>query len=410
MVHIALMLPFYTDHNTLEQFMADSNVLRGMSEERKKRKFETYVFPKSLVSLDLYEGILLAIKEYQKRGDLDVKLYVYDTKADSNQVKSIMSGPNLSKMDMIIGPAFHYNYQLVAQFARKHEISLVSPLSSRYLCDSNTFTLQVKPTDFIQLSTFFRHLKNRIQEGNLLMIYDTHIADYDVVPLYRQLAQLYFPPLVDSLESDSAHFTLADDSSSVTLDTTPRMIELQHGEDFRERLLSVMDSNRVNYVLVPSEREAFVTSVTSTLNALTLTHQIQLLGMPSWQQFRSFDLDEFYNLSLLYYTPYYIDWESPELIEWLKQYRDLYKTDIFRVASDGSNHVLLGYDMVSFFLDAWERYGKDFRYCLHDFDRSSMQTHFQFVQSKNGDGFCNRTITVVEYDKSSFQQKPLRKR
>ncbi len=408
-INIAVMLPFYTRRNTLESYMADSNLFRGMSEHLKKRRFTDYIYPKSRVSLDLYEGILLAVKEFKQSGSHKIKLYVYDTRADSNVVKSLLTGGNLSRMDMIIGPAFYYNFLVVADFAKKHEIPVISPLSSRYLCAENPFAIQVKPTNYIQLSLFLRYLKDSIieQNSNLVMIYDNHVADIDEVDLYKQMIGQFFPPRVIPTKN-TLKYTDAETDSLIVYDTIPVVKKIIYSEKLREKVIEEIDTNRINYFFIPSSRENFVSNVTSTLNALTLTYDVKLFGLPSWYSFKNVDLDEFYNLDLVYYTPYYIDWQNDSVINWIREYRKTYHTDIFNIASDGVNHSVLGYDIAAYFLKAFTTYGKRFCYCLSGFGERSISTDFQFKQVRPDDGFCNTSISVIQYHQPTYTLKKIR--
>lgn len=415
-INIAVMLPFYTQKNTLESYMADSNLYRGMDEHLKKRRFADYIYPKSRVSLDLYEGILLAVKEFKQSESHKINLYVYDTRADSNVVKSFLAGRNLPKMDMIIGPAFYYNFLIVADFAKKHEIPVISPLSSRYLCAENSLTVQVKPTDYIQVSSFFRYLKDSIagqdQNPNFIMIYDNHIADIDEVDLYKQMIDRFLPPRVKRTKDTSKYADVKMDSlmmdSLIVYDTIPMVRKIIYSEELREKVIEEADTNRINYFFIPSSREAFVSNVTSTLNALTLTHDVKLFGLPSWQSFRNVDLDEFYNLGLVFYTPYYLDWQSETINNWIRTYRKTYHTDIFNIASDGANHSVLGYDIAAYFLKAFTTYGKNFCYCLSGFDEQSILTDFQFRQARSGDGSCNTSISVIQYHQPTYTLKKIK--
>ncbi|MBT2558496.1 ABC transporter substrate-binding protein [Hymenobacter sp. ISL-91] len=87
-------------------------------EKRRRNQFVT----------DLYAGLRLAQDSLQRAGR-PVQLFAYDTGADTVQLKQVLTLPELTGMDLIIGPIYKSGSKILAQYALQHQIAVVNPLS-----------------------------------------------------------------------------------------------------------------------------------------------------------------------------------------------------------------------------------------------------------------------------------------
>lgn len=101
---IALLLPFYLDKG------------EGASD---------YV---TTLATEYYMGAQLAIDSLEKLG-LHAKLYVFDTKNDTNAIKKLLSKPEFEGMDLIFGPLFPDKVDVVARWCKENKARMVCPVS-----------------------------------------------------------------------------------------------------------------------------------------------------------------------------------------------------------------------------------------------------------------------------------------
>jgi LysM repeat protein len=66
----------------------------------------------SMISLKIYEGILMALDSLKNQG-MKFECYTYDTKRDSSKVAEILKKEELLDMDLIFGPLYPNNFDLV---------------------------------------------------------------------------------------------------------------------------------------------------------------------------------------------------------------------------------------------------------------------------------------------------------
>ena len=78
---------------------------------------------------ELYQGINFAINEAKRKG---VKLNVrtFDTERNSAKIKTIFADPFFSNVDLIIGPLYPEETDVVANFAEANQIPFINPLSN----------------------------------------------------------------------------------------------------------------------------------------------------------------------------------------------------------------------------------------------------------------------------------------
>ena len=85
--------------------------------------------PASNFVFELYRGILHAINE-AKRNGIKVDLRTFDTERKPDEIEKIFNDPFFDKADVIIGPIYPEEIEVVASFARERKIPFVNPLSN----------------------------------------------------------------------------------------------------------------------------------------------------------------------------------------------------------------------------------------------------------------------------------------
>ncbi len=76
---------------------------------------------------------------------VNVKVYVYDVDNQVSKTIKVLQKPELTKMDLIIGPFYKRNFKLVSHFAKMFDIKIVNPLSRRNEILTHDNLIKVKP-------------------------------------------------------------------------------------------------------------------------------------------------------------------------------------------------------------------------------------------------------------------------
>ncbi len=280
--HLAVLLPFYLDNS----------YLTALDPEEKKYSY------RPMVATEYLQGLLIAIEDLKNSG-INLKVSIFDTRNDSATVRDILRQEALKDADLIIGPLFPRNLALVAPFAAKHHILLISPLSSKVpLREATPEFIKARPGDDAHVERLARYAAMHFRQ---YPTYIFHTADPDEKALANYMARIYRESLPYGNEEKELH-----------------LVELEEDGSFEKDLLSAHDTN---IVLVPSNNEIFVTNILRGLNNVTegeafnlgsnskkedikylvSPEDIFLFGMPSWiEKFASSRFD--YLNTLNFYT------------------------------------------------------------------------------------------------------------
>lgn len=79
--------------------------------------------------LELYQGIEAGVKQLKAQG-VQVNLNTFDSKRDLNQLNTILKDPAVLAADVIIGPIYPDESDLVSAFAEAQKIPFIHPLSN----------------------------------------------------------------------------------------------------------------------------------------------------------------------------------------------------------------------------------------------------------------------------------------
>lgn len=370
--NIALLLPLYTKE--FENPETDSLGYKLPQSKNEAKK----VPQRSVNFLDFYQGALVAIDSLKDAG-MSVNLWVYDTQKNAAKTKALLAEQGLSKADLIIGPIYPESLKPVAEFAKEHRIPIVSPLSSNsFLLNQNPYIFQVNPSFTTQLTEFTKKME-LCGDQNIVLI---HEADSTSSSMVNSLKTLIKEQILKCAKADQLHF------KEVTYAPGSPAPEIQ------ERISQSLVYEKENIIIVPSNNEAFVTDLLGSLHTLATYYKypISLYGFPRWQRFRNVELDYYYKLQLHLFTPFYVDYSLTKSKGFVAEYRSRFRVEPTQFAFHG-------YDVFMYFLSALNQYGPDFRNCIQNMDVNLLQTEFDFKQSGSTEGFENRSINLIRYNK-----------
>ncbi len=353
---VALMLPFIKDGITLIEEVD----LKEIKHVREK------------TFLEFYEGALLAIENLQNKG-LELELYVYDTKRDTAAILEIINKDEMITMDLIIGPVYSDLFPIVANFARKNKINIISPLSSNIeLTKSNPFVFQVVPSFYTQLDEAIMFLGNS-QKSNFIIVHNDTKEELSLIEIYK-------PKIINA-------FALNDSNNHILIR------EASFKQNGIKGIAPLLLKDTGNVIIIPSSDQAFVSDVvTRIFIQYHEDYDITLIGFPIWAKFENISLEYFHELQLNSFSSYYIDYDNYNVKEFVKQYRKIY-------LGEPGAYSFAGYDIANYFLTALMNYGTDFSACLDSLKIETMQSKFKFNKIDETGGYENSGTFIIRYDK-----------
>ena len=375
-IHVAMLLPldlyWNVEADTLDLLeMDDEGILRKDDDGR-----NDMINPRIIGYLEFYEGALLAIDELREKG-YSVSLYIYDTERSRQRTREIIRKWEMEEMDLIIGPVNFWNLEIVADFARQHEIPMVSPFSSdREIVRYNPYIFQVTPSYDVEFKSWAEYISD-FYDKTIIVFHDGDSTEYHKVQF---LKDEIFKKIEGKADLKDVIFKEVEMNDSVS-------VEMSH----------VLTQDGENLVVVPSDNEAYVSNVISPLYYLLDEYQIEVAGMPQWNKFRNIDLEYFHKLQMSYFTSFYVDYDKPEMRDFISRFRKIYYTEPYRVSPRGYNLSVYGYDLVSAFVQAIGKYGKNIIYFTDEMEADPILGPYKFERINDFGGHVNAYISIIKF-------------
>ncbi len=369
--NVALMLPLYIDRNYPVELpdSADPEGDATIYTDHVRTMDELYLETESF--LEFYAGALIALDSLQKSG-LSVNLHVYDTGRNPEVVRSIIAEPGFRNMDLIIGPVYHDELRIVGEWARRNSVHIVSPLGSRTeLLAGNPWLFQITPSSTVELEQASLFVSN-FPSSNFVLLHKNDPFEIHLVDAFKN--QIF------------RNFTFSSDFDNVVF---KEVLFNRANVNIEQSLVS----GGKNIVIIPSADQAFVSDVLIRLNILSRLYDITIFGLNDWQRFENLNVEYLHNMELHFASPFFIDYGSQDVKNFLRRFRNDYKTE-------PSHYGFRGYDIMFYFLRAMKQYGPDFHECLPIVNAGLLQSNFLFRKSGHSSGFENNGIAIVKYDKN----------
>ncbi len=356
---VALMLPLFIDKNMWK--------LKNYDEDQKKSKF----YRSSEKFLQFYEGAMLAVNQIKYDG-VSVELHVFDTKNDAAEVRKILNKLNLKEFDLIIGPVYSKNFKIVAEKAKRNRVNIVSPLSANpQNLVNNPYVFQVNPSNTTRVKKT-SELISKFYDSTIVIIHNGSPKDMQNISLYKR-------KLVKA-------FTMRPDVQNIALKT------VNYNFGGKSNIEDAFSVGNKNIVIIPDDKEAFVTGVIEQLFLFAEKYDITLIGSPNWELFQNINIRYLKRMNFNYASPFYIDYSHWKVKQFVKKFRTAYKTE-------PNIYAFQGYDVIYYFLDTLKKYGKLFQFCIENNLKSKKGIifDFDFHRTDTYNGFENKGIHYLTY-------------
>lgn len=339
---LVLFLPFNASK-------IQNDTVTSISERLKKDKFLN-------MTLDFYSGALMAIDSAKTLGiNMDIRIIdSQETKNSTSALNSISNG-NFSDTDAVIGPFYQVNIEKVAGVLESRKVPVISPLSKDEGKSYSNLYQSMPNTDAVK-AAMFEYMRNK--NGNIIAVIDpkkVSIKEY-----------------IENFQSDIKIVGLNEKSSF-------------SGDSIKKHFVK----DRMNYVIMASERTGTIFTITSALQSSIKEYQVQLVILEENEtlDFEEIPLSRLTNLKMAY--PSVIkDNDSPEALKFEKAYRKKNKVI-------PNQYAVRGFDVT---FDTMLRLSqeKSFEETL-DIATEQVESKFDYDKKVSG-GFSNNGIYILYYD------------
>jgi hypothetical protein len=250
--------------------------------------------------LELYQGIEAGVKQLKSQG-AQINLITFDSKRDLNQLNALLKDPSVLEADVIIGPIYPDESELVSAFAEAQKIPFIHPLSNlgeRF--EQTEFSYLFRPSVLSLSKGVVSSLKAQNWGKSVAIAYSGSARDERMAQLLQE-------------ELTQAGFRIAKSQKIDPRSVAPFL-----------QSLGVRRGNNpdVNQVILLTDDPAIAQPVFALMESISTA--VPLLVMDSWLgfNFANYEMLEFPNFYFISNnTPKF---ESEEMTQFRKSFYDTY--------------------------------------------------------------------------------------
>lgn len=316
--------------------------------------------------LDFYSGALLAAKAAGAKG-IDLDLDVHDISGGDFPTNS----ETYSKSSFCIGPVSGQDVLKAVRYSGGTGW-IVSPLDQKVeaLADTTDNLVQAPSPTSAQIKDMVDWVES-----------DTRPEDRVILISQKGVERNAYATSVIKAVNESG---LPHSSLSFTI---------LEGRDIFAKLSSMASQQGVTRVVMASDSEAFATEVVRNLYMMTNTKEKELKPVlyctSRIRSFETIDLEQLHKINLHVSLSYHVDYDAPEVNEFVMEYRALFKTEPNQFAFQG-------YDLTNYFAALYSKHGENWERAAGSFDFKGLQTDFNLRKSPAG-GYVNNAVRRIVY-------------
>ena len=313
-------------------------------------------------SMDFYCGALLAARDLGNDGT-DVNIDVYDADDRSREI----TAEKTSGVDFIVGPLSTDDIRRTYAAVGSGKV-LISPLDQKVAGMTSEYQKLIQvptPHDF-QYADLAQWIADETKDGDkTILVTEKGARSSDAMT-----------SLVNMIDLSGIKYT-------------PITYSILEGRDIIESLkkATVEGDRHTNRFIVASESEAFVNDVFRNISLLSREDRLVEIFCHSKVRGYDIEVESLHNNDLHVSLAYYIDYNSPDVIRFVKQYRALFNTEPTQFSFQG-------YDIVKYFAGLCAEYGDNWFNALGSARKTMLQTTFDFRDGSR----INEGVRRIEYE------------
>ena len=300
---------------------------------------------------DLYKGIKFAVDEAKREG-VDLTIRTFDTERRVDVVNKILEDPFFRLADVIIGPVYPEESEVMARFAERGRVPFINPVSN--------IKDEQRNTDF---SYLFRPSIQSISNA---------ILDYNHKLPGKRIAIAYSGTMRDEMLARQYAEAVSANGFQIA---TNRQVSARDMRDFFDNLFT--GNSRVDQVVIFSDDPNIASPTFSVVESLNITTPI--LVMDSWLYFNFASYEMLDSQNFYFVGNNTVEFSSPEVGEFRDGFFEKYN-----VYPDF--YTYLGYEMVKWVTKTInQNKGFDFQKNLNTngFNEGTLTFGFDFRESRS---------------------------
>lgn len=244
------------------------------------------------ITTDLYLGAEIAIDSLRKQG-IEINATVFDTGRNSTEIKKIVSENDLDKNDVIIGPLYSEEVQILAENVK---IPVVFPVYSK---KQSSFTskriIKTIPNKKLFRDKLSNYIKENFKDGNLIIVGDGSANS--------NIHSQQIKTILEAKDSIAIHIITSKD-----------------GYIKKEKFTDVLKPNEKNTVVLTTDDAIIVASAINGLISLEEDVTVNVFSFDKNSVFNKIDNLKLAKLGFTYVSDEYIREDSFKTMDFNKKY------------------------------------------------------------------------------------------
>jgi LysM repeat protein len=309
------------------------------------------------MTLDFYSGALMAIDSAKVLG-LNVDISIFDSQETKNTsaVATVIQQNNLMKADAIIGPFYQSNVEKLAELLENYNTPIISPLSKE-MGKGYKNLYQTMPSSEHMRTAIFDFMRSK--NGNIVAIVDAKKGS-----------------VIQYLNDEQKDVKIVGLSDKGTLVSDSLFVKL--------------NKDKLNYVVVATEKTGLILSSTAAMINAQRNYQIQMVVLEQNEtlDFEEIPLNRLTKLNLLYPSLSKTN-ETPEVISFENNYKKINKIL-------PNQYAIRGFDVT---FDTLLRLSQDksFEETVQGAATEQIESKFDYVMDQDG-SYRNKGVYILYYD------------
>lgn len=340
---------------------------------------ECLTYANTFRAMNFHHGMMMAIDSLQNAG-VNLNVRVYDTKADTATINKILNKSEFKTVDLILGPIYVKEIKIVSKYAKKNKVQMVCPVPvSNKALFQNPYVSKLTASKYTQVEYLAKYIALNHNQENIILVRNKYNKTDEIY--FKLFKRLYAQEVVkyDGRSSDSVKVAIGVGKSSKLIYVQQHMVG--------ERKNIIVDlSTDLGHV------SNLITKLTTTMNSNPYNrYEVALFGMEDWQSFETVDekYKSRYNLSIV--APGFLDFKSPESIEFIKKYRAKYGTDPDKFS-------FVGFDAAFTNIKGLFLYGSEFSKHYNKLVTKGYYISSDYQAAEEGSGFENKNVSIINYN------------
>lgn len=327
---------------------------------------------KSEIAIDLYQGFKMGLDSVaHQHDDINFKLQVFDSKDDPQHLGALAANGAIKSSDLVIGPVFPSGIKTFSVYSKNLQLPMVSPLAaSDPRLFQNPYLISINNSLKQHTYQAAEFIKNQLKPKKVVLIRSGQADEYK-----------YAVPFKKGMDSLAKGVPLTEIGIKAV------------GNDGIFKYLSPVG---LNVIVLPSTDRPFLMSILPTLQDLSRTYQIAIIGHPSWVRASFLDYGVLEKLDAYTTSSYQVDYSDKRVADFVKNYRTIFSLE-------PSEFSFKGFDVGYYFGKLMSEKGKNFMNNLEKETLNGMENDFKFKKDDKI-GYYNTKLMVLKFEAGKLKK------